>query len=119
VVVLSAGVTLWVSTEIAECEAYKSPDWVASLLAMVAFDQLASRLPSYDPTPPVWRMHCRCQLKPGGPGDLAACACRYWWRASKRGQWCAISKRRAFRVLLPGLKRALGHFEVTGNWPKG
>ena len=40
---------------------------------------------------------------------LVAC-----WQA---GRWYAISKRCAFRVLLPGLMRELGHFEATGNWP--
>jgi hypothetical protein len=84
---------------------------------MRALHQVINCFPSYDPVPPVWRMHCRCQLKPGRPGDIAACACRSWWRASKRGQWHAISKRRAFRELLPQLRHQLGHFEVTGNWP--
>lgn len=84
---------------------------------MGAFDQVASRLPSFDPMPPVWRMHCRCLLTPGKPGQIAACACRSWWRASKRGQWHAISKRRALRMLLPELRRQLGYFELTGRWP--
>jgi hypothetical protein len=33
------------------------------------------------------------------------------------GRWYAISKRRAFRVLMPGLIRELGYLEVTGRWP--
>jgi hypothetical protein len=52
-------------------------------------------------------------------GQIAVCECRSWWRAGKRGRWYAISKRRAFRALLPELMRELGHFEVTGRWPTG
>jgi hypothetical protein len=84
---------------------------------MRAFHQVVSRLPSFDPVPPLWRMGCRCLFKPGRPGEITACACRSWWRASKRGQWYAISRRRVFRVLMPQLRRQLGHFEVTGSWP--
>jgi hypothetical protein len=61
-------------------------------------------------------MRCRCPLRPGAPGQIAACECRFWWRASKRGQWYAISKRRAFRVLAPELRRALADFEQPGGW---
>jgi hypothetical protein len=113
----AAAAMLQVSAEVAGCKACTRAGRVASLLAMRAFSQVVSRLPSLDPVPPVWRMHCRCQLKAGTPGEIAACACRCWWRASKRGQWQAISKRRVFRVLLPQLRRQLGHFETTGNWP--
>jgi hypothetical protein len=84
---------------------------------MGAFDQVVRRLPAFDPMPPVWRMHCHCSFKPGRPGEIAACTCRFRWRANKRGQWYAISKRRAFRVLTPELRRVLGQFEVTGSWP--
>jgi hypothetical protein len=84
---------------------------------MGAFDQPVQRLPSYEPFPPAWRMRCRCPFRAGRPGEIAACACGYWWRVSKRGQWYAISKRRAFRALLPDLMRELGRFETTGDWP--
>jgi hypothetical protein len=53
----------------------------------------------------------------GRPGEIAACGCGFWWRVSKRGRWYAISKRRAFRALMPGLIRELGYLEVTGRWP--
>jgi hypothetical protein len=84
---------------------------------MGAFGQLASRFRSFEPTPPVWRMHCRCPVKAGRPGHIAACECRFWWRAGKSGRWHAISRRRAFRALLPELQGAIGHFEATGTWP--
>jgi hypothetical protein len=83
---------------------------------MGAFDQLMSRLPALDPAPPVWRMHCRCPRRGGRPGQITACACRFWWRVSKRGHWYAISKRRAFRALAPELRRVLGDFERAGGW---
>jgi len=38
-------------------------------------------------------------------------------RVSKRGRWYAISKRRAFGALMPGLIRELGYLDVTGRWP--
>ena len=84
---------------------------------MDAFDQVVNRLPSFDPVPPVWRMHCRCLLKQRRAGEITACRCRFWWRATKRGQWRAISKRRVFWVLLPELRHQLGLFEATGSWP--
>ena len=93
------------------------PGRVASCAAMSALDRLVKGLPSYEPIPPVWRMHCRCLLRCGRPGEIAACQCRSWWRVSKRGRWQAISKRRAFRALLPGMRRELDHFEMTGGWP--
>jgi hypothetical protein len=86
---------------------------------MGIFDPPVKRLPSYEPTPPVWRMRCQCLFRAGRLGEIAACACRYWWRASKRGRWYAISKRRAFRALLPDLRREVGGFEMTGEWPAG
>ena len=84
---------------------------------MGAFDQLVKCLQSYEPAPPVWRMHCLCSFRAGRAGEIAACQCRSWWRAGKRGRWHAISKHRAFRALLPELMRELGHFEMTGGWP--
>jgi hypothetical protein len=108
---------LRIGAEVPEGKAAGLPRRVASWPVMGAFDQLARRLPAFDPTPPVWRMRCRCAFKAGRPGQIAACGCRFWWRASRRGQWYAISKRRAFRTLLPELTRALGHFEATGAWP--
>jgi hypothetical protein len=51
-------------------------------------------------------------------GEVAACECGYWWRAGKRGRWRAISARRAFRALFPGLMRELSRFELTGGWPE-
>jgi hypothetical protein len=42
---------------------------------------------------------------------------RLWWRVSKRGRWYAISKRRAFRALMPDLRRELRYLEVTRRWP--
>ena len=84
---------------------------------MSAFGQPVRRLSSYEPLPPVWRMQCQCSFRVGTPGEITACACSYWWRASKRGRWYAISRRRAFRALMPGLKRELGYLEVTGRWP--
>ncbi len=53
----------------------------------------------------------------GQPGEIATCGCGFWWRVSKRGRWYAISKRRAFRALMPGLMRELGYLEVSGHWP--
>jgi hypothetical protein len=79
---------------------------------MVAFDQ------PVEPLCPVWRLNCWCSFKAGRPGEIAACKCRYWWRVSKRGRWYAVSKRRAFRVLLPDLVRELCCFEMTGAWPR-
>ena len=35
----------------------------------------------------------------------------------RRGRWYAISRRRAFRALMPDLIRELGYLEVTGRWP--
>lgn len=113
----AAVATLRVSAEVAEGTTYRRAGRVASLLAMRAFHRVVSRLPSFDPVPPVWRMHCRCLLQPGTPREITACECSFWWRASKRGQWHAISQRRVFHVLLPQLRRQLGHFEMTGNWP--
>jgi hypothetical protein len=84
---------------------------------MGAFEQLASRLPVFEPTPPVWRMRCRCRAKAGQPGHVTVCGCRFWWRIGKHGGWYAISKRRAFRALAPELRRAVAHFETTGVWP--
>lgn len=55
-----------------------------------------------------------------GPAPVPATglrAVRLWWRVSKRGRWHAISKRRAFRALMPGLIRELDYLEVTGCWP--
>jgi hypothetical protein len=86
---------------------------------MSAFDQPVKRPQSYEPIPPVWRMHCRCLFRVGRPGEIAACGCRSWWRVSKRGRWYAISKRRAFRALLPDMRLDLGYFEMTGRWPAG
>ena len=106
-----AGARLEVRAEVAEARACERPRRVASCLAMGAFDQLARRFPAFEPTPPVWRMRCRCPLRAGRPGQIAACECRFWWRAGRRGQWYAISKRRAFRALVPELRRALGDFE--------
>jgi hypothetical protein len=62
-------------------------------------------------------MQCRCSFRAGRPGEIAACACRYWWRVSKRGRWYAISKRRAFHALLPDLIRDIGCFETAEGWP--
>jgi hypothetical protein len=62
-------------------------------------------------------MSCNCLFRADRPGQIAACQCGFWWRVGRRGQWHAISKRRAFRTLLPDLRRALGYFEVTGGWP--
>jgi hypothetical protein len=84
---------------------------------MGAFDQLANHLATLEPTPPVWRMRCRCRSKHGQPGQITACECRFWWRISKRGGWYAISKRRAFRALAPELRRVVAQFEATGAWP--
>jgi len=93
------------------------PSRVASYLTMGAFDQLVKGLQSYEPIPPVWRMRCLCSFRAGRVGEIAACECRSWWRAGKRGRWYAISKLRAFRALLPELMRGLSYFEVTGRWP--
>jgi hypothetical protein len=84
---------------------------------MDAFDQPAGRVRPHEPIPPVWRMFCRCSFRAGRHGEIAACACRWWWRVGRRGRWYAISKRRAFRALLPGLIGELGYFEATGGWP--
>jgi hypothetical protein len=62
-------------------------------------------------------MDCRCSFRVGSRGEIAACGCGFWWRVGRRGRWYAISKRRAFRALVPGLLLELGYFEVTGNWP--
>ena len=64
-------------------------------------------------------MHCLCWFGAGMPGQIAACGCRSWWRVSKRGRWHAISKRRAFRALVPQLRRELDYFEAMGDWPPG
>jgi len=90
---------------------------VSSYLAMGAFNQPAPRPRPHDPIPPVWRMFCRCSFRAGRLGEIAACGCRFWWRVGRRGQWYAISRRRALRALLPELMGELGHFEVTGDWP--
>jgi hypothetical protein len=84
---------------------------------MVAFDRFPDSPPAHQPFPPAWRMRCRCSVRPGAPGEVAACECGYWWRVGRRGRWQAVSARRAFRVLLPGLLRELGRFELTGGWP--
>ena len=84
---------------------------------MSAFDQPVNRVRPHEPIPPVWRMFCRCSFKAGKQGEIAACGCRSWWRVGRQGRWYAISKRRAFRALLPGLLGELGHFETTGDWP--
>jgi len=94
-----------------------APRRVASRLSMSAFDPLVRRLQPHEPTPPVWRMPCLCSFRAGTPGEIAACACCSWWRVSRRGRWYAIYKRRAFRALLPGLRRELRYFELTGRWP--
>jgi hypothetical protein len=107
----------WVSPEVLESKAWKRPRRVAARIAMSGFDQPVKRLPSRAPSLPVWRMHCRCRFRAGKPGEIAACGCGLWWRVSKRGRWYAISKRRAFRALMPGLIGELGYLEVTGRWP--
>jgi hypothetical protein len=84
---------------------------------MGVFDQPVQRLQSYDPFPPVWRMRCLCSFRAGTVGEIAACRCRFWWRVGRRGRWYAISRRRAAGVLARELRRELGYFEVTGNWP--
>ncbi len=94
------------------------PDRVVSYLAMSVFGQPVKRLRSCDPFPPVWRMKCLCSFRAGRAGEIASCGCRFWWRVGKRGRWYAISKRRAFRALLPVVMRELGYFEVTGDWPR-
>ena len=83
---------------------------------MSGFDQPVKRLPSCARSLPVWRMHCRCRFKAGQPEEIVACGCGFWWRVSKRGRWYAISKRRAFRALMPGMMGELGYLEVTGRW---
>ena len=80
-------------------------------------DQPVKRLQSSDPFPLVWRMRCLCSFRAGKAGEIAACGCRFWWRAGKRGRWHEISKRRALRTLARELRRELSHFEATGNWP--
>lgn len=92
---------------------------VVSPLSMSAFDPSVNRFKPHEPTPPVWRMHCLCSFRAGKPGQIAACECRCWWRVSRRGRWYAISRRRAFRALLPELRRDLSHFEEAGGWPPG
>ena len=86
---------------------------------MGVFDQPVKRLQSYDPFPPVWRMRCLCSFRAGKAGEIAACGCRFWWRAGTRGRWYAISRRRALGVLARELRRELDYFDVTGNWPAG
>jgi hypothetical protein len=86
---------------------------------MSAFDQPVKHLPSCEPFPPLWRMQCQCSFRVGRPGEIAACACRFWWRVGKRGRWYAISKRRAFRALVPDLRRGLSYFEAAGACPAG
>ena len=85
---------------------------------MSTFDQPVKRPRSHDPIPPVWRMRCLCAFRAGSVGEIAACQCRFWWRVGRRGRWYAISKRRALRALVRELRRELGYFEVTGNWPE-
>jgi hypothetical protein len=92
---------------------------VVSPLSMSAFDPSVNRVRSHDPTPPMWRMHCLCSFRAGKPGEIAVCECRCWWRVSRRGRWYAISRRRAFRALLPELRRELSYFEEAGGWPPG
>lgn len=106
-----------VSPELLESKAWKRPRRVAARFAMSGFNQPVRRLPSCAPSLPVWRMHCRCRFRVGRPGEIAACGCGFWWCVSKRGRWYAISKRRAFRALMPGLMRELGYLEMTGRWP--
>jgi hypothetical protein len=86
---------------------------------MSAFDQSMPGLQRHQPFPPVWRAHCACWFRVGQAGEIAVCACRSWWRVSKRGRWCAISKRRALRVLLREVRRELACFEASGRWPAG
>ena len=62
-------------------------------------------------------MQCQCMFRAGKPGEITVCACRFWWRVGKRGRWYAISRRRAFRVLVPDLRRTLRYIEATGAWP--
>jgi hypothetical protein len=64
-------------------------------------------------------MRCLCSFRAGRVGEIAVCGCCFWWRVGKRGRWCAISKRRAFRALVDELGRELSYFEATGNWPAG
>ena len=92
---------------------------VSSCLTMGAFDQPVRRRHRHEPIPPVWRMFCRCSFRVGRVGEVAVCGCRSWWRVGRSGRWYAISKRRAFRALLPDLAHEIGHFEVTGGWPGG
>jgi hypothetical protein len=77
----------------------------------------AMALQSHEPILPVWRMFCQCAFRAGRRGEIAACGCGAWWRVGARGRWHAISRRRAFRSLLPHLRRELGHFEMSGEWP--
>jgi hypothetical protein len=92
---------------------------VVSPPSMSPFDPSAHRVQPHDPTPPVWRMYCLCLFRPGARGEIAPCHCGSWWRVGRRGRWHAISRRRAFRALLPELRRALAHFEAAGTWPAG
>lgn len=108
---------LRVRAEVADASECGCRSRVASSVAMSSSDQPVTRLPSYEPFPPVWRMHCQCLFRPGRPGEIAACACRFWWRFGKRGRWYAISKRRAYRTLAPDLRKMLRCFEATGAWP--
>jgi hypothetical protein len=84
---------------------------------MSAFDQLRNHPLARQPLRPVWRIRCRCWFRPGAPGEVAVCECGFWWRAGRRGQWRAISRRHVFRALLPGLMGELSRFELTGRWP--
>lgn len=95
------------------------PDRVVSHFVMGVFDQRVSFTQSCDPFPPVWRMRCLCSFRAGKAGEIAACGCRFWWRFGKRGQWYAISRRRALGLLARELRRELDHLDVTGNWPAG
>ena len=59
-----------------------------------------------------------CSFTAGKVGEVAACGC-LWWHVGQRGRWYAISKRRAFRMLVRDLGGELTYLEVTGNWPAG
>jgi hypothetical protein len=90
---------------------------VGAGLVMSASDQPVEHPRACEPLRPAWRMQCQCWFRAGRPGEIAACGCGYWWRVSRRGHWYAISERRAFRALLPGLMRELAGFELAGGWP--
>jgi hypothetical protein len=64
-------------------------------------------------------MRCLCSFRAGKVGEIAACGCRFWWRFGRRGQWYAISRRRAQGVLARELRRELDYFELNGNWQAG